>query len=148
MARADKAPQDIKVLHPGSPAGFTLDKLDCELLSITLIHALPTEYNNFASSLLLLDLLDLNKCQSAFQNEESQCIAHNVSVSSPSNLASLALSSSSTPPICNFCGGIGYTDAHCFEKQRASADAKQKCKQKEETGQTQQAQVECKRSTG
>ena len=58
MARADKAMQDIKALRPDK---FTLDDLDKELLSMTLIHALPTEYNNFASSLLLLDSLDIDK---------------------------------------------------------------------------------------
>ena len=86
MARADKALQDIKALRPTS---FTLDQLDQELLSMTLIRALPTEYNNFASSLLLLDSLDLNKLQSAFQNEESQRLARNVSVSSSSILLHL-----------------------------------------------------------
>ena len=68
MARADKAMQDIKSLRP---SGFSLTDLDKELLCMTLIRALP-EYNNFASSLLLLDSLDLDKLKSAFQNEESQ----------------------------------------------------------------------------
>jgi len=62
-ARADKAMQDIKALRP---AGFTLADLDKELESMALIRALPADYNNFASSLLLLDALNLEKIQSAF----------------------------------------------------------------------------------
>ncbi|KZT19339.1 hypothetical protein NEOLEDRAFT_1183444 [Neolentinus lepideus HHB14362 ss-1] len=50
---------------------FTIDSLNNDLASMALIHALPAEYNNFVSSLLLLDSLDLSKLQSAFQNEES-----------------------------------------------------------------------------
>jgi len=69
MARADRAMQDIKALRPTT---FTLANLDEELLAMTLIRALSTEYSHFASSLLLLDSLDLNKLKSAFQSEENQ----------------------------------------------------------------------------
>jgi len=69
MGRADKAMQDIKALRPAS---FTIVDLDQELLSMSLIRALPSEYNSFVSSLLLLDSLDTTKLQAAFQNEESQ----------------------------------------------------------------------------
>ena len=55
MARADKAMQDIRALRPPN---FTLDMLDKELQCMTLIRALPADYNTFASSLLLLDALD------------------------------------------------------------------------------------------
>ncbi|KZT18488.1 hypothetical protein NEOLEDRAFT_1192461, partial [Neolentinus lepideus HHB14362 ss-1] len=80
MARADKAMQDICALHPKD---FTINSLDNDLASMALIRTLPAEYNNFVSSLLLLDSLDLSKLQSAFQNEESQRFARNVD-SSPS----------------------------------------------------------------
>ncbi|KZT18137.1 hypothetical protein NEOLEDRAFT_1196160 [Neolentinus lepideus HHB14362 ss-1] len=80
MARADKAMQDICALHPRD---FTIDSLDNDLTSMALIRALPAEYNNFVSSLLLLDSLDLSKLQSAFQNEESQRFARGID-SSPS----------------------------------------------------------------
>ena len=75
MARADKALQDIKALRP---TNFSLEALDNELLCMTLIRALPAEYNNFASSLLLLDSLDLDKLKSAFQSEETQRLARHV----------------------------------------------------------------------
>ena len=121
MARADKAMQDIKALRP---SGFTLDNLDKELLCMTLIRALPAEFNNFASSLLLLDSLDLDKLKSAFQNEESQRLARNVTSTS-----SLALQAMQTTKTCFFCGRPGHIEPDCNDKKKASADAKAKAKQ-------------------
>ena len=113
MARADKALQDIKALRPSN---FTLDMLDKELLCMTLIRALPEEYNSFASSLLLLDSLDLHKLQSAFQNEESQRLARNVSGSSQA-LQTLATI------LCFFCGGP-HVEKDCPRKKKASEEAR------------------------
>ena len=125
MARADKAMQDIKALRP---SGFSLDDLDKELLSMTLIRALPSEFNNFASSLLLLDSLDLNKLKSAFQTEESQRLARNSLPSS--TLASAAQSSSLT---CFFCGRQGHGERECLLKQKASEEAKKKSQQSQQS---------------
>ena len=119
LARADKALQDIKALHPPE---FTINDLDKELLSMTLICALPTEFNNFASSLLLLDSLDLDKLKSAFQNEESQRLARNVT--SPT----LALQSSTQH--CTFCGGSTHCEKDCYARQKASTEAQEKRKQR------------------
>ena len=127
MARADKAMQDIKALRP---SGFTLDNLDKELLCMTLIRALPAEFNNFASSLLLLDSLDLDKLKSAFQNEESQRLARNVTSTS-----SLALQAMQTTKTCFFCGRPGHIEPDCNDKKKASADAKAKAKQGKFQGQ-------------
>src|SRR3981189_334265 len=113
MARADKALQDIKALRPSN---FTLDMLDKELLCMTLIRALPEEYNSFASSLLLLDSLDLHKLQSAFQNEESQRLARNVSGPSQA-LRTLATI------LCFFCGGP-HVEKDCPRKKKASEEAR------------------------
>jgi hypothetical protein len=109
MARADKALQDIKALRPSN---FTLDMLDKELLCMILIQALPEDYNNFASSLLLLDSFDIDKLQYAFQNEESQRLARNVSGTSHAlhTMASFA---------CFFCGG-----PHMEKDKKASEEAK------------------------
>ena len=52
--------------------GFTLDKLDDELASMTLIRALPDDYNSFVSSLLLKDDLDKMTVQNAFVREDNQ----------------------------------------------------------------------------
>ena len=119
MARADKAMQDIKSLRP---SGFSLTDLDKELLCMTLIRALPAEYNNFASSLLLLDSLDLEKLKSAFQTEESQRFARNPATAPA--LAQAAQPSSSLT--CSFCGRKGHGKPDCWTKQAASEDAKKK----------------------
>jgi len=53
--------------------GFTLDKLNDELASMTLIRALPDDYNLFVSSLLLKDNLDKVVVQNAFVRKDNQC---------------------------------------------------------------------------
>src|SRR5579859_1426480 len=116
MGRADKAMQDIKALRPAS---FTIDDLDQELLSMSLIRALPAEYNSFVSSLLLLDSLDTNKLQAAFQNEESQRLSRQ-DASGPSPIAHFA----STPSSCFFCGGTSHFEKDCHRKKKASDEAK------------------------
>src|SRR5262245_29628065 len=68
------------------PSAFTLEDLDKELECMALICALPSEFDNFASSLLLLDTL--SKLQSAFHNEETQRLARHADPSS--SLAFLA----------------------------------------------------------
>ncbi|KZT30330.1 hypothetical protein NEOLEDRAFT_1054514, partial [Neolentinus lepideus HHB14362 ss-1] len=116
MARADKAMQDIHVLHLKD---FTIESLDNDLTSMALIRALPAEYNNFVSSLLLLDSLDLSKLQSAFQNEESQHFARSVD-----SLPSLAMAAGTTSASlqgvhCMFCDWEGHTKASCKFKENA-----------------------------
>jgi hypothetical protein len=114
MARADKAAQDIKALRPSN---FTLNDLDHELLSMALICALPTEYNSFASSLLLLDSLNIDKLKAAFVNEESQRNARQSD-------SALAFQSSSVSTTCHFCGIPGHSEQTCFKKKAASEKAK------------------------
>ena len=101
--------------------------LDKELLAMSLIRALPAEYNTFASSLLLLDSLDVDKLKSAFVNEESQRLARNVSSSS----SSLAMHTSS-PLNCTFCGGTSHAEKDCFSKQKASNEAKRQLKERKQ----------------
>src|SRR6266516_7434735 len=115
MARADKAMQDIKAL---CPSGFTIKDLDQELQCMALIRSLPLDYNNFASSLLLLDAFDLLKLQSAFQNEEAQRTARHID-SSSSSLALLTTSLS-----CFFCGGTSHFEKDCEKKKKAAEEAK------------------------
>ncbi|KZT17957.1 hypothetical protein NEOLEDRAFT_1184766 [Neolentinus lepideus HHB14362 ss-1] len=78
---------------------FTIDSLDNDLTSMALICALPAEYNNFVSSLLLLDSLDLSKLQSAFQNEESQRFTRGVDASPSLAMAAGSTSISSWKPV-------------------------------------------------
>ncbi|EKM49193.1 uncharacterized protein PHACADRAFT_33583 [Phanerochaete carnosa HHB-10118-sp] len=60
LTRIDAAMHKIKNLRP---TFFTLDDLDAELVSMTMVRALPTFYSHFASSLQLLDKLDKDTLQ-------------------------------------------------------------------------------------
>ncbi|KZT19255.1 hypothetical protein NEOLEDRAFT_1235017, partial [Neolentinus lepideus HHB14362 ss-1] len=123
MARADKAMQDIRALRPRD---FTIESLDNDLASMALIRALPSEYNNFVSSLLLLDSLDLSKLQSAFQNEESQRFARGVDSSPSLAMAAGTPSTSSQGVRCTFCDWEGHTEANCKFKENAVKTQKAK----------------------
>ena len=68
MTRIDTGMQNVQNLRPDS---FTISDLDKELVSMTMIRALPASYASFASSLQLLDKLDKDALQSAFVNEEA-----------------------------------------------------------------------------
>jgi hypothetical protein len=118
MARADKAIQDIKALRPST---FTLDDLDNELLSMSLIRALPSDYKNFVSSLLLLDSLNIDKLKSAFQTEEIQRI-------SQIDTSTLAYVSQLSSILCSFCGIPGHLEKDCHKKKKASEQAKERTK--------------------
>ncbi|KAK7034171.1 hypothetical protein R3P38DRAFT_2519054, partial [Favolaschia claudopus] len=74
VSRTGKAMQDLKALRPEK---FTIAELDQELESMTLIRALPSQYDSFVSSLLLLDTLDLFKLHAAFHNEGVQRTTRN-----------------------------------------------------------------------
>ena len=66
-ARVEKAMQEIKQLRP---KGFDIANLDEDLLSMTMIRALPEEYQSFVSSLVLSPSLDFKTVKDAFRNEE------------------------------------------------------------------------------
>ena len=54
-ARVDQAMLKIKELHPSDATNlFIINKLDNELVCMTLVCSLPQEYSHFTSSLLLL----------------------------------------------------------------------------------------------
>lgn len=67
--RVDDAVHRIRDLRS---TGFTLDKLDDELAFMTLIRALPDDYNAVVSSLLLKDDLDKAAVQNVFVCEDNQ----------------------------------------------------------------------------
>ncbi|KZT17959.1 hypothetical protein NEOLEDRAFT_1199970, partial [Neolentinus lepideus HHB14362 ss-1] len=139
MARADKAMQDICALRPKD---FTIDSLDNDLASMALIRVLPTEYNNFVSSLLLLDSLDLSKLQSAFQNEESQRFARGVDALPSLAMAAGSTASPSQGVCCSFCDWEGHTEASCkFKENTVKAQkAKTADRRQEHRGGKQKAQ--------
>ncbi|KZT18482.1 hypothetical protein NEOLEDRAFT_1192446, partial [Neolentinus lepideus HHB14362 ss-1] len=93
---------------------------------MALIRALPSDYNNFVSSLLLLDSLDLTKLQSAFQNEETQCFTRGVNSSPSLAMAAGTTSTSSQGICCTFCDWEGHTEASCKFKENAAKTQKAK----------------------
>ena len=68
MNRTGLAMTSIKNLRPKE---YTLSSLDDELEIMTLVRALPNEYSNFSSALLLKDNLTKSAVQEAFKNEEA-----------------------------------------------------------------------------
>jgi hypothetical protein len=113
--RVDDAIHRIRDLRS---TGFTLDKLDDELASMTLIRALPDDYNAFVSSLLLKDDLDKAAVQNAFVREDNQ--RRRRQDESPSIGTALAISSGP----CAFCGYNGHTQDVCRQYARAKDDLK------------------------
>jgi hypothetical protein len=113
--RVDDAVHRIRDLRS---TGFTLDKLDDELASMTLIRALPDDYNAFVSSLLLKDDLDKAMVQNAFVREDNQ--RRRRQDESPSIGTALAISSGP----CAFCGYNGHTQDVCRQYARAKDDLK------------------------
>ena len=87
--------------------GFTLDKLDDELASMTLIRALPDDYNSFVLSLLLKDDLDKMTVQNVFVREDNQ--RRRCQDNSPAVGSALV----ATPCICTFCGYSGHSQDAC-----------------------------------
>jgi hypothetical protein len=94
------------------PADFDLAKLDDELASMAMIRALPDEFSNFASSLLLMDKLDKGAIQQAFVSEESQC--RHCASEAPAVASALAASPATAALLkCLFCLMNGYVMEKC-----------------------------------
>ena len=133
--RVDDAVHRIRDLRS---TGFTLDKLDDELASMTLIRALPDDYNAFVSSLLLKDDLDKSAVQNVFVPEDNQ--RRRRQDESPSIGTALAVSSGP----CAFCGYNGHTQDVCRQYARAKDDLKKlrttKGKNKDKTANNTQTQ--------
>jgi len=60
----------IQNSHPNT---FNLQKLDEKLTCMAMIHALPDDYANFTSLVLLLGFLDRITLQDIFHAEETNC---------------------------------------------------------------------------
>ena len=99
MTKIEAAMQKIKNLRP---TPFSLDDLDNELVSMTMIRALPSSYSSFASSLQLLEKLELSTLQAAFINEEA--------LRTRSSTLGTTAQVASTPSnaICQFCSLLGH----------------------------------------
>jgi hypothetical protein len=118
MIRIDQAMQQIRNLHPKV---FTLADLEDELQSMAMITCLPSEYDSFRSSLMLLDQIDKKTLQEAFRNEEiNRLRSQNEDSSSSSTKALAASSSPSQSVICDFCGRPYHTIVRELRKLKRS----------------------------
>ena len=111
--------QKLRVLKDMHPAGYTIQQLDDELYSYTLVRALPEEYTGFSSSLMLLEDLLPDTINEAFRNEQinrqRQALAHASSLSSLAMATSSFLSHNKPRPKCEFCGIPGHIQANCYK---------------------------------
>ncbi|GJF00546.1 hypothetical protein PsYK624_168390 [Phanerochaete sordida] len=103
MTRVDAAMQRVKNLRPDT---FTPADLDKELVSMTLIRALPSSYAHFASSLQLLNKLNKDALQAAFINEE----ALRSRTSTPGTTAVLSTSTSQALATDASLGAVNHSD--------------------------------------
>src|SRR3984957_11908513 len=112
---------------------FSIRKNDDETLPALMAHADKAlqDIKSLRSSNFTLNQLDneLECIKSAFQNEESQCLARNVTASSPSLAMSSTNSSSTARPTCFFCGGLHF-ERDCNEKRKASEAAKKQLQER------------------
>ena len=91
---------------------------------MTLIRALPDEYSNFASSLLLLDKLDKATVHQAFVTEEAQ--RRHRANEAPTISAALATSPApSGPQKCEFCTMTGHTIETCYKYRDSKREAQE-----------------------
>ena len=124
-ARIEKAMAEIKNLRPQF---FSLNDLDEDLMSMTMIRALPAEYRSFVSSLILLPQFDFKTLKEAFILEEDNRKASDLTsgvvaaanlTSKTSNQSRTHFSSSSASsnlsprPVCEFCQIHNHTQAQC-----------------------------------
>src|SRR5215510_3977976 len=145
MSRVDEAMQHVQDLRPSK---FTIDDLDGELASMSLIRSLSDDYRSFISSLMLLPQFDYATVKEAFILEEQNRRPRASSSSS-------ALSSMATPAargikannkVCDFCKLKGHLVEACFRYRAAQQQAEQSAKEKKKQGKpsytARQAEVE------
>ena len=140
MTRIDTAMHKVQNLRPDT---FTLDDLDRELVSMTMVRSLPSSYASFASSLQLLDKFDKDTLQAAFINEESLRTRSSTPGSTAVLSASTAHSSSSAALTCAFCS-LPMRLSRCLHSLQPHEEAGQKeCAGEEEAAQQKQGSHCC-----
>ena len=86
---------------------------------MVLLRALPDDYSNFVSSLLLMDKLDKDTVTNAFLTEETQRRRRAADA-----VSAAALSVATTPLTCEFCSRSGHNQANCHAFARAQKNAR------------------------
>jgi len=122
-ARIDDTMSKMQNLRP---ANFDLKQLDEELTCMAMIRALPEEYANFTSSILLLGTLSKSALQDAFYAEEMNC-KHRVTESSNTNTKNALFTKAKTgtgnvtktckcnpSTACDFCEKAGHCVHECY----------------------------------
>jgi len=112
---------------------------------MAMVRALPEEFSNFASSLLLMDKLDKASIQQAFVSEESQ--RRHCASEAPAVASALAASSASAALLkCLFCLMTGHVMEKCHHFLKMQQDAQQSVKNNRAKGRkankVQEAKVE------
>lgn len=133
VGRVSQAIQDIKALRPER---FTIDQLDEELQSMTLIRALPSDYDNFVSSVLLLHSLSLDKLVAAFHTEEMQRRSRDTTSATSFKASAVRVQAThvaSSDTICSWCTNSGHTEEECFSKKKAKERAIQRVQERQNT---------------
>jgi len=124
MIRIDQAMQQIRNLRP--PV-FSITDLDDELQSMAMITSLPSEYDAFRSSIMLLDQIDKKTLQEAFRNEEINRLRSQGNNSSLVSSKALAVATPTPPPAvsCEFCGIPNHTLSQCYKFKAAQQKTKE-----------------------
>src|SRR5882672_8428944 len=135
-ARIDESMRKMQNLRPNN---FDLKKLDEELTCMAMIRALPEDYANFTSSVLLLGSLDKTTLQDAFHAEETNrrrraaptIISETESVSFAAPGTNPKTCKCEKNPFCMFCDKPG----HCVHTCRTVAYLKDQRKERRAPGQ-------------
>jgi Reverse transcriptase (RNA-dependent DNA polymerase)/GAG-pre-integrase domain/gag-polypeptide of LTR copia-type len=143
ITRAVAAMQRVKALWPGAPtaqttvtvypdpSAYTLETLDNELIIMTLIRALPQDYQHVRSALLIQTTLTLDTVRDAFLAEDNQrqhatqaavpalkAFTHHTPPANYSTSASKPRETFPTTPgaTCTYCGIANHTAEQCRKR--------------------------------
>ncbi|PPQ93970.1 hypothetical protein CVT25_012953 [Psilocybe cyanescens] len=124
----DLVEQAVLFIQHLRPKDFDLAKLDEELASLTLIRALPDEYNAFALSLLLLDKMDKATIHQALVIDDIQrrCRASDMPAVATAFQTTPAPSASKQK--CAFCDMSNHVMDKCHKFINVQKEAKERVK--------------------
>ena len=150
QALVNRATQALQLCQNLRPESYSLKTQDEELLIMTLIRALPEEYQHFTSALLLQKNITKESVISAFITEENNRV-HQASTRAMNAVHHNAQPLPSPPATrwCDFCESNTHTTSACFAlakakkshlDQRQMQQKERRQKKKEKAQQAQPAQ--------